>query len=678
VLNRYSRWDGSQADLCSADDLIEHLAEELLDQRSLESALRRFLQHGAEFPSGRRAMGLRELLQRMRGAREQRQGQYNLAASLNEIRQQLDEVVDTERTGITRRLGQRDDDATAPAPGSSDPMFRELLDKLARDRLAQLDNLPPDLGARIQGLRDYDFLEPHARELFQELLEKLQEQVLQSTFQGLRQGIESLTPEVLAQIRELTHDLNQLLDRRAAGAHPDISEFMAKWGQFFPDGIRDIDQLAEHLRQQMARMQGLLNALSPEMRRELEGLLESVFQDRALQYELGRLAEAMHQLFPGFGETGLDEDFFGDEPVSLQDALKLMGEMDEIGRTEQSLLEAVQSNDASVVDADAVGRLLGQQAAQMTRQLQELTRMLEEAGFIRRGDRHRWELTPLAARKIGDKALREIFGRLRESGLLGRHAQPRRGDGTDRLDEAKPYAFGDPLSLDVQRSVLNAVRREGRGTPVRITPEDFEVYHTEQLTTCATIIMLDMSRSMMGRRFQAGQKVALALDSLIRTQFPRDHLQVAAFSYFVLPLQPRMLLDTSWVENGGGTNFQEALRQARLRLAPHKRGTRQIILITDGEPTTYYGRWRWGDDERDDGDDLGGLGETLREVSRCTRERITINVFMMDRHQTPAESAFVRAMIRLNKGRAFFASAEQLGEYVLVDYVSDRRRAYLR
>jgi uncharacterized protein with von Willebrand factor type A (vWA) domain len=344
-----------------------------------------------------------------------------------------------------------------------------------------------------------------------------------------------------------------------------------------------------------------------------------------------------------------------------------MGELDDFSRAETKLLQAVQSNDASVVDADQVGRLLGQEAQKMTQQLQQLTRMLREAGLIERGPRG-WELTPEATRKIGEQALREIFGRLRESGLLGRHQLERRGNGVDRLDESRRYVYGDPLSLDTQRTLMNALARQGPGVPLRLTPDDFEVYDAEQQTTCSTLIMLDMSMSMMGRRFQAGRKVALALDSLIRSRFPRDHLQVLAFSYFVLPLEPSMLLDNGWIENGGGTNFQEALHQARLLLAPHKHGTRQVILITDGEPTTYYGGWRGGDD----GD---GISETLREVVRCTRERITINVFMMDRHQAPAESAFVRAMLRLNKGRAFFASAERLGEYVLLDYLADKRRA---
>ena len=650
----YSRWDGSQAETFDADDVLEHLGDELLNgQRGLESALRRLLQHGAEFRSGRRAMGLRELLERMRGARQQRQRQYNLASSLEDIRHKLEEVVTTERTGIERRLSQ-------DAPGASDDSFRELLEKLARERLDQLDRLPEDLGGRLHGLRDYDFLDPQARQQFEDLLKSLQEQLLESTFQGLRQGIQSLTPEALRQIREMVHDLNRLLDQRL-----DFSEFMRKWGHFFPEGVHNLDQLTQHLRQQMAQIQGLLNAMSPQMRRELEGLLDAALRDEGLQQELSRLAATLRQLFPDFGDV--PDEFSGEESIPLSEALKLMGELDDISQAEKRLLEAVQTNDASQVDSDQVGRLLGREAQEMTRQLQELTRMLREAGLIERGPRG-WQLTPQATRKIGEQALREIFGRLRESGLLGRHALERRGNGVDRLDETRRYAFGDPLSLDVQRTLRNALSRSGPGLPLRLTPDDFEVYDTEQLTTCSTLIMLDMSMSMMGRRFQVGRKVALALDSLIRSRFPRDHLQVAAFSYFVLPLDSHMLLETGWIENGGGTNFQEALRQARLLLAPDKQGTRQVILITDGEPTTYYGRWH-SDDE------LDGLGETLREVARCTRERITINVFMMDRHQTPAESAFVRAMLRLNKGRAFFASADRLGEYVLLDYLAAKRRA---
>ena len=202
--------------------------------------------------------------------------------------------------------------------------------------------------------------------------------------------------------------------------------------------------------------------------------------------------------------------------------------------------------------------------------------------------------------------------------------------------------------------------------------DDFEVYRTEQLTNCSTVIMLDMSYSMMHGGFQAGRKVALALDSLIRSKFPKDNLYVVAFSYFVLTLRPEMLLDSYWVEYGGGTNFQEALRQARVVLQKHKSGTKQIIMITDGQPTTFSS---WSGD-----DGFGGWGrrspraleETLREVVRCTKDNITINMFMMERGRY--ESEFVATMARLNRGRAFYTSPSKIGEYILLDYVNNKRK----
>ena len=215
--------------------------------------------------------------------------------------------------------------------------------------------------------------------------------------------------------------------------------------------------------------------------------------------------------------------------------------------------------------------------------------------------------------------------------------------------------------------------RTGAGTPVEVKLDDFEVYRTETLTQCATVIMLDMSYSMMmAGRFQAGRKVALALDSLIRMQFPKDKLFVVAFSYFVLSLRPEQLLDNYWVEYGGGTNFQEALRQARVLLNKNKAGTRQIIMITDGQPTTFSS---WS------GQDDGGWGyrrspraleETLREVVRCTKDGITINTFMMERDRGLSE--FVAMMARLNRGRAFYTNPGRLGDYVLLDYVQNKRK----
>src|SRR5581483_3629871 len=436
-------------------------------------------------------------------------------------------------------------------------------------------------------------------------------------------------------------------------------------------GIENLDQLAQHLQQQIAQMESLLNSMTPEMRRELEDMVDSIFGDSQFQWEMAQLAANLERMYPMRGAAN-DYPFSGDEPVSLQEAMKLMGDMNSLDQLERELMSALKSNDVSNVDSDEIGRLLGEEARRMTEQMQQLTKMLEEAGLIKRKGTD-WELTPRAVRKIGERALQDIFGKLKSS-TFGDHTIERGGLGVERLDETKPYVYGDQFLIDTQRSLMNTIMREGPTKPLRMKIDDFEVYRTETLTQCSTVIMLDMSYSMMmAGRFQAGRKVALALDSLIRSQFPKDNLYVVAFSYFVLTLRPEMLLDSYWVEYGGGTNFQEALRQSRMILSKHKTGTKQIIMITDGQPTTFSS---WSGD-----DGWGGFGyrhspraleETLREVVRCTKDGITINLFMMERDRHLSD--FVAMMAKINRGRAFYAAPSRLGEYILLDYVNNKRR----
>jgi uncharacterized protein with von Willebrand factor type A (vWA) domain len=717
---RYTRWDGTQqVDAFTPEDIMEQIADELLEDGSLKGALRRMLQRGAQFSSGRRMMGLQELMDRLRSARSRNLDRYNLGSILDDIVEQLDKVIDTERHGIKQRLGEDDEgeegqgsgagaeaqDAPAdssngqpagtgehqgsqgqpsgasatpggagrrgPAPGSTDPMFRDILEGMARRHLEQLDQLPPDVGGRIKELRDYDFMEPEAREQFEELLKMLQQQVMQSYFKGLQQGIQSMTPEAMRQLGQMVHDLNDLLEKHQRGedTQGDFEDFMKKWGEYFPDGIENIEQLAQHMQQQIAQMESLLNSMTPEMRQQLEEMVDSLFQDGKMQWEMAQLAANLQRIAPMGGDPG-DFNFGGDEPLTLQEAMKLMGDMNSIDELERELMQSIRSNDPSNIDSDEIGRLLGEESRLMTEQMQQMTKMLEEAGLIKKRG-NEWELTPRAMRKIGERALDDIFGRLKSS-TFGDHGIDQKGVGVERIDETKPYLFGDPFLIDTQKSVMNALIREGQqGTPVHIDMSDFEVYRTETLTNCSTVIMLDMSYSMMHGGFQAGRKVALALDSLIRSKFPKDNLYVVAFSYFVLTLRPEMLLDSYWVEYGGGTNFQEALRQARLVLSKHKAGTKQIIMITDGQPTTFNS---WS------GDDGYGWGrrsprameETLREVVRCTKDDITINLFMMERGRY--ESEFVQTMARLNRGRAFYTSPSKIGEYILLDYVNNKRK----
>ena len=369
----------------------------------------------------------------------------------------------------------------------------------------------------------------------------------------------------------------------------------------------------------------------------------------------------------------------GDEPLSLQEALRLMGDLSSMDETEEQLRQAIRSNDPSHLDEEQIGRLLGEESRAYAQELKRLIKELEDAGFITRDGRG-MELTPKAIRRIGERALENIFRKMR-AGKLGDHDQEKSGIGIEMMDETKPWVFGDPFHLNTQKTVANAVMRQGPGTPVRITPQDFEINHTVSLTQSSTVIALDMSYSMMwSGYFQAGQRVGLALDTLIRTKYPKDNVTVLAFSYFVLPLDPKMLLDTHWIEYGGGTNLQEVLRYARQHLQREGGTTKQIVLITDGHPTTYTpppGDWQTGFEENPP-DMLWGrrrrrggvVEETLREVVRCTRDGITINTFMLD--NDPALLDFVKMMSKINRGRAFIASPDQLGDYVVADYLTMR------
>jgi uncharacterized protein with von Willebrand factor type A (vWA) domain len=693
TLYRYSRWDGSQEEELSSQELIDRLSDQILDGDSLRSAMRRLMERGTQLPNGRRMMGMRELMDRLKEQRQRSLDRYNLSSMMDDIQQRLDDIVDTERSGIQGRLdelGPDDDEAGqsgaqpsaegAPQGGEGEvpPEMRELLRGMADRRLSQLNALPPDAGGRVQQLRDYDFMDPEARRKFDELLDELQKQVLQNYFQGIQQGIQNMTEEDLRRVQEMVRDLNELTKRALNGEDPDISDFMRKWGEFFPPGIETFDQLREYMEKQMSQMQTLLNSMSSEQRNELQDMMDALLRDNRLQWDLFELSYNMARLNP----EAFDNSRFsltGDEPLSLQEALRLMGDLSSMDETEEQLRQAIRSNDPSHLDEEQIGRLLGEESRAYAQELKRLIKELEDAGFITRDGRG-MELTPKAIRRIGERALENIFRKMR-AGKLGDHDQEKSGIGIEMMDETKPWVFGDPFHLNTQKTVANAVMRQGPGTPVRITPQDFEINHTVSLTQSSTVIALDMSYSMMwSGYFQAGQRVGLALDTLIRTKYPKDNVTVLAFSYFVLPLDPKMLLDTHWIEYGGGTNLQEVLRYARQHLQREGGTTKQIVLITDGHPTTYTpppGDWQTGFEENPP-DMLWGrsrrrggvVEETLREVVRCTRDGITINTFMLD--NDPALLDFVKMMSKINRGRAFIASPDQLGDYVVADYLTMR------
>ena len=230
---------------------------------------------------------------------------------------------------------------------------------------------------------------------------------------------------------------------------------------------------------------------------------------------------------------------------------------------------ATQPGELAEVDLDRARELLGDDAARSLDRLRELTKMLEDAGLIEQRE-GRLELTPRAIRAIGNKALSDLYRKLMKD-RAGRHELERTGIGNEHAYDHKPYEFGDPFHLNVQETVKNAIWRSGAGTPVRLSPDDFEVERTEMLTRSATVLLLDVSLSMpMRDNFLPAKKVAMALHALITSQFPRDYFGLVSFGRVAREVKPELLPEMSW-DFEWGTNMQHALLLARKQLGPPER-----------------------------------------------------------------------------------------------------------
>jgi uncharacterized protein with von Willebrand factor type A (vWA) domain len=659
VLRRYERWDGSQDPLGPEQgELFDQLAEDMFAGADFDFALRRLLGKGLRDRQGRRLPGLEELLDRLRQRRQQQLKRFNLDGIFGELQEKLNRVVRLERTGIDERLERAKDE---------DPAAHRLLERIAKKKREQLDGLPPDVGGAVRGLSEYEFLNDQARQEFEQLLEQLKKGVTETYFRNLGEAMKGMGPEQLREVKEMLRALNRMIQQKLRGQEPDFQGFMRRFGHLFgPNPPQTLDELLQQMARQMAQMDSLMQSLSPEMRRQLQELMEATFNDPELQQELAQLAGALELMSPR-AHLGSRYGFYGEESLPLNEAMGLMGRMQRIEELEQAVREMYRGASLTPEQRAQLEELLGQPARQATDQLGQLTSELERRGLLQRGARG-FELTARGMRQIGRKALRDLYSRLKRD-RFGNHPVPLQGPGSERSDESKTYEFGDAFSLHVEKTLMNAIRRQGPRKPVGMKPEDFEVYRSEFATQSATVLMLDMSRSMPLRGyFYAAKKVALALDSLIRLQFPRDNLYVVGFSDYAREIKPGMLSELTYNEYVYGTNIQHGLMLARQLLSRHRGSNKQVIIVTDGEPTAHM-----------EGNQAvffypplpETFHKTLLEVQRCTREHIVINTFMLDSDYHLV--SFVKQLTRLNGGRAFFTSADRLGDYILVDYVKRKQ-----
>jgi uncharacterized protein with von Willebrand factor type A (vWA) domain len=658
---RYSRWDGTQVGFdLDADAIFDEITDDLLYHGDLNAALRRLMQQGFEDDQGNDVQGLRELMQRLRDARSERLENTNLGGVYDEIADALREVVDQERAALDRRLDE--------ARESGDARQQELAEATTTEKHMHLDMLPPDLAGQVQSLSQYGFESSEAQQRFDELMDQLRQQLAQQYFDQMAGAMSNPDPAAMQRTKDMMASLNQLLEAHQRGEDTDqqFGEFMDEYGEFFPENPENVEELLRAMAERMAQMQAMLNSMSPEQRAQLQGLAEQLLEDMDLNFLASQLGENLQQMFPQL-DWERSYDFSGDNPMGFAEAAQMMAELGDLDQLENLLQSATQPGALAEADVDRARELLGDDAARSLEQLSKLAKQLEDAGLIQNKE-GRLELTPRGLRRIGDNALDDLFSKLAKD-KLGRHELSSTGIGHERTYETKAYEWGDPFNLHIGRTVRNAVSRAGGGTPVRLTPDDFEIERTETVVRSATVLMLDLSLSMpMRDNFLPAKKVAMALHALISGQFPQDYLGLVGFSKVAHVLTPAQLPEVSW-DYDYGTNMQHGLQLAR-QLLSRQTGTKQIIMITDGEPTAHF---------------EPGMAQpyfnyppvqetidaTVREVIRCTKDDIRINTFMLD--ATQYLKTFIEKISRMNGGRAFFTTPETLGDYVLVDFVEHKR-----
>src|SRR5215472_14577889 len=656
---------------------MDVMGESVLDGTDPGSALRDLLRRGM---SGHR--GLDDLLRRVRDRQREIRSRGRLDGILDQVRSLLDTAIGQERAELF------------PNPDDS-----------ARLREAELDSLPADTAQAIRRLADYDWQSAAARQTFEELKSLLRSEVLDSQFRGMRQALSDPDPAALQRIKDMMSALNEMLDADARGEHTqqDFDDFMAEFGDMFPDSPANLEELIDALVRRMAAAQRLLNSLTDEQRDELAGLMAQALEDAGLAAEMSRLADGLRTRRPDLDQGLPQPGMTGSEPLGLSDATTALAELADLADLEDSLRQDYPGARLDDIDEDAVRRALGRQAVDDMEALRQIERELERQGYLTNNG-GKLELTPKAVRRLGDTALRKVFAKLAEGGY-GDHDQLDVGQAGELTGSTRPWRFGDEQPIDTATTVRNALLRgvpglatgastardpagasgaspavaseaqQARGasggirTAVKLSVSDFEIGETERRASAAVCLLVDLSYSMALRgTWSAAKQTALALYSLIRTRFPQDSLQVIGFSNYARQLRETELAGLGW-DMVQGTNLHHALVLAGRFLDRRPEHNPIVMIITDGEPTAHLRRdgsywFDWPPSPET-------LELTLAEVDKMTRRHATLNIFMLADDERL--SSFVDEVARRNGGRVLRALPDSLGEYVVSDFLRSRR-----
>ncbi len=303
--------------------------------------------------------------------------------------------------------------------------------------------------------------------------------------------------------------------------------------------------------------------------------------------------------------------------------------------------------------------------------------MLQKSGELRESPKGGFELTGKGEQTMRQQALQSLFGEMQRNGAAGEHRSRHTGDGGERQPTVRPYEFGDELwnisaNDTIQSAVKSSLGRDPSGERIDVSEEDLAVYETEKSTQCATALLVDCSHSMVlygEDRMSPARNTAMALVEFTKNHFPHDRLHVIAFGDDAVEVPLNQVPYLSW--GPYHTNTKAALEMARKILVRSRCPNRQIFLITDGKPTVL-----------DEGGrryiDSGWLNprivnRTLDEAAQCRRKKIAITTFMVT--QDPYLMQFVEQLTEINHGRAYYTGLGKLGQFLLVDYVKNRKRS---
>ncbi len=398
-------------------------------------------------------------------------------------------------------------------------------------------------------------------------------------------------------------------------------------------------------------------------------------------------------------ELAAKYDFTGRTSMTVPQAIEIKDELETIDKLLKQLEEAAKNAQIGVIDLEELAQYAEpgdmDKLAQMQRQVEELLRHMAEQQGLERG-KHGYQLTPKAYRIFQGRLLEQIFSHL-QAARTGRHQGPILGEGAVELQQTKPYEFGDSVAnMDIPQSLINAMIRDGAKLPLRMKAEDIVIHRTRNNPKCATAVLMDMSGSMRyGGQYINVKRMGLALEGLIRREYPGDFLQFIEMFTFAKPrsvaevatllpkpvtiFEPyvRLWADMSDPEMSEiqlphhFTNIQHALQLGRQYFSQQDTPNRQIILITDGLPTAHFEGNKlfllYPPDRRTE-------DATMREGQLCKREGITINIFLLQSwNQSREDIQFAYRLAESTQGRVFFTAGKDLDRFVVWDYLNRRR-----